>query len=262
MAELATGGVSGKESEAMDLQTTPSAASTIVTRLATTLSAEGFDEVTATTVGAYEKAVPASHRLIAATVSPESRTHLLSRMLVLIGNDRRAWPKFRAWLDAEPSRKKLAHPFDTWTVETLKNGLRAMPRDKVIDLRFAFEAPPRAFAAQHLAAITGLACRGPAALSVHPVIGPWFALRAALILDIAGEEAAPAEDLCARCDGQPCVKALEVAQQSERQPSRANILKRHEPWLAIRDACPIGRAHRYSDAQIRWHYAHDRGALE
>jgi methylmalonic aciduria homocystinuria type C protein len=26
-------------------------------------------------------------------------------------------------------------------------------------------------------------------------------------------------------------------------------------WLAVRDACPVGREHRYSDEQIRFHYA-------
>jgi methylmalonic aciduria homocystinuria type C protein len=32
-------------------------------------------------------------------------------------------------------------------------------------------------------------------------------------------------------------------------------------WLAVRDACPVGREYRYSENQIRWHYAHDRSAL-
>lgn len=32
-------------------------------------------------------------------------------------------------------------------------------------------------------------------------------------------------------------------------------------WLAVRDACPVGRAHRYSDAQIAYHYTKDRGVL-
>jgi methylmalonic aciduria homocystinuria type C protein len=32
-------------------------------------------------------------------------------------------------------------------------------------------------------------------------------------------------------------------------------------WLAVRDACPVGRAHRYCEDQIRYHYAGDRTAL-
>jgi len=34
-----------------------------------------------------------------------------------------------------------------------------------------------------------------------------------------------------------------------------------QAWLAVRDACPVGKAARYDDSQIRWHYALDREAL-
>ena len=33
-------------------------------------------------------------------------------------------------------------------------------------------------------------------------------------------------------------------------------------WVAIRDACPLGKAHRYSDEQIRYHYTKDIKLLE
>jgi cyanocobalamin reductase (cyanide-eliminating) / alkylcobalamin dealkylase len=32
-------------------------------------------------------------------------------------------------------------------------------------------------------------------------------------------------------------------------------------WLAVRDACPVGREHRYGDDQIAYHYAKRRDAL-
>jgi hypothetical protein len=32
-------------------------------------------------------------------------------------------------------------------------------------------------------------------------------------------------------------------------------------WLAVRDACPIGRDYRYDDDQLRYHYTKDRAAL-
>jgi methylmalonic aciduria homocystinuria type C protein len=45
------------------------------------------------------------------------------------------------------------------------------------------------------------------------------------------------------------------------QVGREGISDTWPLWLAVRDACPIGRAHRYDDAQIRYHYARDRSAL-
>jgi hypothetical protein len=32
-------------------------------------------------------------------------------------------------------------------------------------------------------------------------------------------------------------------------------------WLAVRDACPVGREHRFPEAMIRYGYTKDRGAL-
>ena len=32
-------------------------------------------------------------------------------------------------------------------------------------------------------------------------------------------------------------------------------------WLAIRDACPAGRSHRYDERQILYHYTKDRAVL-
>lgn len=29
------------------------------------------------------------------------------------------------------------------------------------------------------------------------------------------------------------------------------------PWLAVRDACPLGREHRYSEQQVAYHYTKD-----
>jgi methylmalonic aciduria homocystinuria type C protein len=32
-------------------------------------------------------------------------------------------------------------------------------------------------------------------------------------------------------------------------------------WLAVRDACPLGAEHRYSEEQVRYHYTKDVDAL-
>jgi hypothetical protein len=44
--------------------------------------------------------------------------------------------------------------------------------------------------------------------------------------------------------------------------SAAELRPRWHAWLAVRDACPVGRAHRYDDDQLRYHYAGERDALD
>ena len=43
---------------------------------------------------------------------------------------------------------------------------------------------------------------------------------------------------------------------------RATFLANWRTWLAMRDACPIGKGVRYGEQQIRYHYLKDRSILE
>jgi hypothetical protein len=44
-------------------------------------------------------------------------------------------------------------------------------------------------------------------------------------------------------------------------PSSASISEHAAAWIAVRDACPVGREGRYSDAQLEYHYTKARGLL-
>ncbi|MDX2167772.1 MAG: hypothetical protein SF182_11935 [Deltaproteobacteria bacterium] len=87
--------------------------------------------------------------------------------------------------------------------------------------------------------------------------GPWIGLRAALVLDRPGPTGPPprAANPCPDC-ARTCVPAFERARAAPGELADTWPL-----WLAVRDACPIGRAHRYDEAQIRYHYIKDRRAL-
>lgn len=220
----------------------------LLARLASACEAEGFDLFATTTIGAYERRVPPAYRL--ALGWPDDRA------LVLVGNSRAAWPHFIAAI--QRNAVGHPHPFDTWTIQRLTSALAPVVGLRH-DLRFAFSGAPRHFAALHLAEAAGLAHRGPAGLGVHPTLGAWFGLRAALAIDLPWREAAPAPDLCSPCPA-PCKTALDAALSAS--TGGGHPVRDHwRPWLAVRDACPVGREHRYTDAQIRWHYAHDPSAL-
>jgi methylmalonic aciduria homocystinuria type C protein len=59
------------------------------------------------------------------------------------------------------------------------------------------------------------------------------------------------KDMCAAT----CLPALERAMTA--RPDDASW----QAWLAVRDACSIGRDYRYSDDQVHYHYTKDRSRL-
>jgi methylmalonic aciduria homocystinuria type C protein len=129
-------------------------------------------------------------------------------------------------------------------------------------VRWAHDVPPRRVAMQRLTHLSGLAFLSVTNLTVHPVYGPWFALRAAAVVDVDGPPA-PAEpsDPCTGCEMR-CVPAFRRALAAvQGAPTQARIATRWPLWLAVRDACAVGKEHRYADDQIRYHYAKDRRVL-
>ncbi len=184
-----------------------------------------------------------------------------STLGLLIGNTRALWPRFIETLRAHPLRAREDHPLDRYTTDSVEAALATL--SVRWEARGAHEAPPRRVAMQRLAQIAGLAWLSPSHLSVHPTYGPWLALRAAVVLDTDGPSVrpspAPACDACT----QACMPAFHHALAEVGDPVSAHAdIARHWPlWLAVRDACPIGRAHRYDDDQIAYHYTKDRRIL-
>ncbi len=227
----------------------------------------GFDVIAHTTVAAYNARLGPTGEPFRLPDYPSWRTPPAgaSRAVVLIGNSRAVWPHFMEQLQAQPSRRSDPHPFDRWTSEFISRlTVEVVGPHYGFDVRFVFEGGARAFSALHLAEACGLAYRGPAGLAVHPRMGPWFALRAAIVIDTPGVVAGSPDPVCERCVAKPCIAALQTA-LGERPPVDVHhgvIRDRWHDWLAVRDACPVGVEERYGEAQIRWHYAHDRGALE
>ena len=97
---------------------------------------------------------------------------------------------------------------------------------------------------QRIAVASGLGAWSETHLVIHSIHGPWFALRAAIVMP--GEPPPPAPPAAACTCSDRCRGAL----------ARATSSADWRDWLAVRDACPIGRAWRYSDDQIEFHYVH------
>ncbi len=181
-----------------------------------------------------------------------------SALALVVGNTRALWPCFAEALRSRPERLDASHPLDDYVVETLTEALATVELRHQV--HHGHHRAEKHIALQRIAHAAGLAELGPAHLCVHPEHGPWIALRAVIVFDIEASElgiddSAP-EFPASHCQGcaAPCVSALDRALAAQNDPGKL-------AWLAIRDACPVGRTSRYDADQIRYHYAKDRAVL-
>lgn len=175
---------------------------------------------------------------------------------LLIGNTRALWEPFVAACRADARLASDADPIERYCERHVGAAVADLPQATV---RWAHGVPPH-LPIQQLAVRSGLAAMSPIGLCIHPRFGPWFALRAAVTVACAGPAgAAPgAAPACADC-ARLCVPPFERARAA--QAGRVDLADTWRLWLAARDACPAGRAYRYGEAQLRYHYAGDRSAI-
>jgi methylmalonic aciduria homocystinuria type C protein len=165
----------------------------------------------------------------------------------IIGNTRALWPALRAARQADPALRASRDPVQVYCERVVEAAAPAGARVWYSHRRYDGAFVPF----QRAAVLAGLGELTPGQLVVNPVYGPWFALRA--IVTMAGEPP-------------PLPPPVHVpgAVDAATEAALAHALKvgTLAAWLAVREACPIGRDWRYSDAQIRYHYGHDMRALD
>lgn len=174
---------------------------------------------------------------------------------ILIGNTRQLWPVFTRALHEEPDLRRELHPLDAYVTARLRS-LSSKSFGPRAQLVFAHATTPKAFPIQRLAEAVNFAALSPSHLSIHPQHGPWIALRAVLVADVAGPELA-ARELARPCRGcrAPCVPALSHALAVSARPVSALSVAEHaREWIAVRDACPVGQSSRYGEEQLVYHY--------
>lgn len=175
---------------------------------------------------------------------------------ILIGNTRHLWSIFARARELDTTLSSAANPLDQYVTASLT---RAVAQVSSVDARFVFShvTSPQAFPIARLAERLGVAAISPSHLAIHPLHGPWLALRAVVTLDVDGPPTPPPEPArpCVTCSA-PCMTALTRAIQASGTPITSAAVAAHAAeWIAVRDACPLGKASRYSDAQLRYHYA-------
>jgi hypothetical protein len=182
-----------------------------------TLAAAGFD---------------IAHTFDAAAAAREPGLAALAgrgRLGILIGNTRALWPKFLAAhrIIAQCRSARALHRADDRSCVSRRGLLRHLATPFPVSAANRRHWPERALL-NHLV--------------IHPIYGPWFALRAVVVTDGDPPGRRPIAQPC-QCNA-ACRERFERAQQSM-EP---------DDWLAVRDACSL-RSWRYTDEQVRYHYS-------
>jgi hypothetical protein len=218
------------------------------------LTSQGFDLMQSFEVGRYNRAVDADFRL-PTFGNPRN-------VGILVGNTKALWPAFfRAYQD-NTSLRSNPNPLDSYTETSFREALAGV--DLPYEIRFGHSATPSPVAMQTLAHISGLAHLSPSHLNIHPDHGPWIALRAAIVWNWQEELTEPS--LKDPCQGQckhVCIPLFDAALTAmDKDHTHQQMLTNWQAWLKVREACPVGRDSRYCEAQIRYHYIHDRSGLD
>ncbi|HXJ32490.1 MAG TPA: hypothetical protein VMS22_00500 [Candidatus Eisenbacteria bacterium] len=231
----------------------------VVSTLAERLARSGLNLVGATSVAAYDERVPARHR-----IAP----HLpAARGLIVVGNGGGAfWGAFRDACRARPERAEPPDPLDRFTREVVTAAVNE-PDARCL---FPFDTAPVPVAFQTLAEVAGLGRPGLVGVLIHPVYGPWIALRAAVALPDVLTAARPADgfDPCPTCTLRPCIAACPAAAVG---PRGWDVPRCAAHRLAPADTCAggcharmecvYGQAHRYPSAALAFHQASARSAM-
>jgi len=229
-----------------------------IAAFAAALRRAGFDVVLPFSTAAYDAARPEGF-------DPLPRFGRPDALGVLVANTRRLWPRLLDTLARDAALAAAEHPLDRYTEQAVHAAAaRLDPLRRQV--RFAHDAGPRRVAMVAAAVATGRAARAPTGLAVHDAYGPWWALRAVVVVDtppvptVRPEAAPPCADCPAPCRAPAEALAARWAAAGATD-GRAFVRRHFTDLVAARDACPVGRAHRYTNDQIRYHYLHDRRLL-
>lgn len=176
---------------------------------------------------------------------------------VVVGNGGgRLWERFVDWLRDEPARLAAhRHPLDRYIAECI-GSLPSHPHR-----RWATADDPH-LPIVSLARSAGLGHDSRLKLLLHPVYGPWMALRAVCFTDddLSALHTGPLPEPppCATCPA-PCATACPAGAVGVDRFDLAACAQIHlsdtrcATTCHARDACPIGASHRYPDLAVHYH---------
>lgn len=257
----------------------------LVPSLATILKCRfGLDILQPLALGWYNSNLDGTARSSAIPAQGRAGQNALT---LIVGNSGLLWNRFlSACAQTDSELLRQLHPLNAYVEHSVQTGIKsALPGIPFSSLRI-FWSHSRAqleggegfVAMQRMANYSGLAYLDEIShLSYHPVYGPWFSLRCAIVFDDIPYTGPPKpKPLECPLDSHTLDivgKRLEeaVAMATTRCRSTNSVSTTHPQyevreswrlWLAVRDAAAPGHPCRYSDDQILYHYTGDRSILQ
>lgn len=187
-----------------------------------------------------------------------------ARSIIVIGNGGgELWRALKTHANAHPGWWERDHTLDDFTREVVERMLLPPLRERQLQVTAAYPGDPDPFNFMLLARLAGLGGPSIVGVMVHPVYGPWIALRAALLIDLELDSpgAAAGFDPCPRCTVRSCIPACPVEAVSmasgwnvprciqHRVESESDCAAR----CHARVGCVLGPEHRYPDDEIAYH---------
>jgi len=227
--------------------------------ITSTLAPYGLNLIGTTTVAVYEKLVSSQYHV--ASLLPEAKT------LIVIGNGgKQFWTGFRTYSNAQANyRHERDHPLDDYTVEIIEKALTPVLMQANAKYRylypFRFWREPVSF--MHLARAAGLAGPSILGVTIHPVYGPWMALRAAVLInqELHAEPIAADFNPCPTCVERACITACPASAISMEKKwdipgcvqHRLRVTTDCISYCRARFDCVYGREHRYPLDELQYH---------
>lgn len=215
----------------------------------------GIDLVQPLSIAEYNRRCP-NH-----TLQPYQHENPLGFVL---GNTKALWEPFLRWLKESPARVDQNDPLDAYVESTVQQLISHISAQYCpCTARFSHCFGPLFVDMLTAAEISGLAFHDDQThLCVHPKFGPWFALRAVLVLDMPGipfDPAAPPRNPF------PQLESAIRKQWNKLQclGGLSNWQANWREWLALREMSGPQDTlqYKYEGDQLEYHYTKDRNIL-
>ncbi|KND02904.1 uncharacterized protein SPPG_01984 [Spizellomyces punctatus DAOM BR117] len=202
------------------------------------------------------------------------RSH--STLAILVYNSKSIWDPFIAYLAQDPASRLegTSNPLDDYAAKTIESALlNTVPSKTQYLIRYPHNTGKEFVHFQRLCHLSGTAYRNPNCfLCVHPIHGPWMALRAVIVLDMDGPSPDEAfeEPTNPYPEGDEAVRErcskLQQEVDVDAAPIAVALNRRWHELVEIRDLVGgflgdrVG-IHRYDELQLNYHYSKEKKYL-
>ena len=194
-----------------------------------------------------------------------------ARSAVVVGNGGGAfWDGYRRFCVANPGHERRADPVDDYTRQAVGAVFGPLEARGVARVLYPFGFAEDGVSFTRLALLAGLGRQSLVGVLVHPVYGPWMALRAAILVRdrLAAPRPADGWDPCPSCRARPCIAACPGDAVTEAGWSvprcGASRARADDPCASrchARVACVLGPEHRYPEEALAYHQRRAREPL-